>query len=40
MVVEVLEKGYMYRDRLLRPAKVVVSTTAESGTDQSNEKEN
>ncbi len=40
MVVEVLEKGYMYRDRLLRPAKVVVSTTVESGTDQSNDKEN
>ena len=34
MVVEVLERGYMYRDRLLRPAKVVVSTNAESGADQ------
>jgi len=30
MVVEELEKGYMYQDRLLRPAKVVVSV---SGTD-------
>jgi molecular chaperone GrpE (heat shock protein) len=25
-VVEELEKGYMYEDRLLRPAKVVVAT--------------
>ena len=25
-VIEELEKGYMYQDRLLRPAKVVVST--------------
>jgi molecular chaperone GrpE len=30
MVVEELEKGYMYQDRLLRPAKVVVSA---AGTD-------
>jgi molecular chaperone GrpE len=40
MVVEVLERGYMYRDRLLRPAKVVVSTNAESGTDQTDKKDN
>jgi len=40
MVVEVLERGYMYRDRLLRPAKVVVSTNAESGANQTNEKDN
>jgi molecular chaperone GrpE len=26
-VVEVMEKGYMYQDRLLRPAKVVVSVS-------------
>jgi molecular chaperone GrpE len=30
MVVEELEKGYMYQDRLLRPAKAVVSA---AGTD-------
>jgi molecular chaperone GrpE len=28
-VVEEMEKGYMYQDRLLRPAKVVVSVSAE-----------
>jgi len=28
-VVEEMEKGYMYQDRLLRPAKVVVSVEAE-----------
>ena len=27
-VVEEMEKGYMYQDRLLRPAKVVVSVGA------------
>jgi molecular chaperone GrpE len=35
-VVEVLEKGYTYQDRLLRPAKVAVSaavTEAESGNE-------
>lgn len=29
-VVQELEKGYMYEDRLLRPTKVVVSTEAEN----------
>lgn len=29
-VVEELEKGFMYEDRLLRPAKVVVSTEAQN----------
>lgn len=30
-VVEVLEKGYMYQDRLLRPAKVAVSAAVTEG---------
>jgi molecular chaperone GrpE len=30
-VVEVLEKGYLYQDRLLRPAKVVVSAAVADG---------
>ncbi len=29
-VIEVLEKGYIYQDRLLRAAKVVISTAAEA----------
>jgi molecular chaperone GrpE len=30
-VVEELEKGYMYQDRLLRPSKVVVAVASEKG---------
>lgn len=30
LVTRELEKGYMYKDRLLRPAKVIVSTAAKS----------
>ncbi|MEJ2716192.1 MAG: nucleotide exchange factor GrpE [Deltaproteobacteria bacterium] len=30
-VIQVLEKGYTYHDRLLRPAKVVVSSEADQG---------
>lgn len=30
-VVEELEKGYMYQDRLLRPSKVVVAMSSEEG---------
>lgn len=30
-VVEVLEKGYLYQDRLLRPAKVAVSAAVSAG---------
>jgi len=31
-VVEVLQKGYQLRDRLLRPARVIVSTSAAGGS--------
>jgi hypothetical protein len=31
--IEVLQKGYRLRDRLLRPARVIVSTQAE-GADE------
>lgn len=37
-VVQEVEKGYMYQDRLLRPTKVVVSTEAENLSDP-NEKD-
>jgi molecular chaperone GrpE len=30
-VIQELEKGYTYQDRLLRPAKVVVSSEADQG---------
>ena len=33
MVIEVLEKGYQLRDRLLRPAKVVVTKAADGSDD-------
>jgi len=32
LVIEELEKGYLYQDRLLRPAKVVVSAPAPQGS--------
>ena len=31
LIVEELEKGYMYQDRLLRPSKVVVAVASEKG---------
>jgi molecular chaperone GrpE len=34
MIVEELEKGYMYQDRLLRPSKVVVAVAQEQGDSQ------
>jgi len=32
MVLREFQKGYLYRDRLLRPSKVVVSKPLGSGT--------
>ncbi len=35
-VVQTLEKGYMYKDKLIRPAKVIVSAGQESDHDKNN----
>jgi len=36
IIVEVLQKGYRIRDKIIRPAKVVVATTIPSGAEGSN----
>ncbi len=38
-VVEVLEKGYQLRSRLIRPARVIVSVSSPEGTEERGEDE-